>query len=544
MSRTKIISEKAVDTSHSVFLYGFLSVLGIAVIQLSVEKPLFLFAGILVLLTGLVAAWIIRTKRDFQVIFLLLLMIGYFQGFSDKLKVVFPFLPPNTLWGPLKYSLMTLLLLKYFLKILIEKKTSLHSGMRIWLGVWTLNFVAFLFLIGEAMIAEPKYKAIGAIQTFGIGNMLLCIIVYFGSNQRQISSALKLFVWLGVFAALFGIVQRLLGPLALSAIGFDLYDSTSYAFLSSTNVETRHLDIEKGFRAFSFFASHHAFSAFLILSTLSLQILRLQNKIASGLYFLISSIFLAGFIVTFNLTNLFSCVLILIFEASFQYAKNLKGFFKGFLRKSVLRNILVLLALSTCAIGFIDPLRDRVAGIFDVSQYNAGAGGSLYSRLNFVSSGLIALSEHPMGLGLRLQQISDSKDILSGYARNNYFEENNLPFSADSWFLFLLVQLGLPFGILYFLLFLVPIIVGWRTKNTIQNKDLRIIFHGLLALLIVVFLGGVSNSPILVFPPSNLFIWAAVGILLKIPSWDRELLTSKNADIKPRGKDASRRYAL
>jgi hypothetical protein len=404
--------------------------------------------------------------------------------------------------------------------------------MRLWLGTWLLNLIVFTLLIGEALVTEPRYNGIGAIQNFGIGNMLLCIMVYFDSNQRQVHTALKIFVWFGVIAALFGIIQRLLGPPFLFSLGFDLYDPSSFAFLSSINMETRHRDIEKGFRAFSFFASHHAFSAFLILSTLCLQILRLQKKISSAIYVMILGIFLGGFIVTFNLTNLISCIIILTFIAFLQHAKKLKGLFKVFLKKSVLRNMAVFIIISACAMIFIEPLRDRIAGIFEISEYNAGAGGSLYHRVNYISNGLTALSEHPLGLGLTLQQISDPKSNLSGYARKNYFEENNLSFSGDSWFLWLLVQLGLPFGILYFLLFLIPLIVGWKQRNAIKNKDLEVIFHGILALLFVTFLGGISNSPILVFPPNNLFIWAAVGLLIKIPSWDRDLLTTNNIKTK------------
>jgi hypothetical protein len=97
-------------------------------------------------------------------------------------------------------------------------------------------------------------------------------------------------------------------------------------------------------------------------------------------------------------------------------------------------------------------------------------------------------------------------------------------FSGDAWFLWLVVQLGLLFGILYLLLFLIPIVYGWKMKNRIQDNSLRIVFNGILALLIVTFIGGISNSPVLVFPPTNLFFWAAVGLLFKIPSWDHAMV--------------------
>ena len=486
MSLIKNISAAKTGTSlRPYLLFGILSVSGLVIMILFVVKPSVLLAGCLAILFISIIAWTIKTKHDFQAVFLLLFIIGFFQGFIDKLKIIFPFLPPDSLWGPLKYLLMSLLLFKYLSRFFIKNRLSLNNGMQLWLGTWLLNVVVFTLLIGEAMFTEPKYNGIGAIQNFGIGNMLLCMIVYFDANQRQVHTALKMFVWFGVLAALFGIFQRLLGPQSLFAFGFDLYDPGSFAFLNSTNMETRHMDIEKGFRAFSFFTSHHAFSAFLILSTLSLQILRLQKKISSTIYLMILCIFLGGFIVTFNLTNLISCILILMLVAFLQYAKRFKGLFKVFLRKSVLRNTAVLFVIAVLTIVSIEPLRDRFAGIFEISDYNAGAGGSLYHRIEFISNGLTALSENPFGLGLTLKQIADPSSPLSGYARKNYFEENNLSFSGDSWFLWLLVQLGLPFGILYFLLFLIPIMVGWRFRNSINDKELEVIFHGTFALLFI-----------------------------------------------------------
>jgi hypothetical protein len=531
MIKTQMVSGiNKLTATQSIFFIGAILITAIGSISVFIAKPFFFFIGSISLAIVIVAFWLVKTHRDFQAIFLALFIIAFFQGFIDKIRIIFPFLPPSSLWGPLKYFLMALLLCRYLPKILIEMRLYLNSGIRLWLVVWLLNWVIFIMLVIEAMIAEPKYKPIGALQNFGMANMFLGIMVYFDSRPRQVIRMLYVFVWFGVLAALFGIIQRALGPSILSALGFDLFAPNSFAFLNSTNMETQHRDIENGLRAFSFFASHHAFSAFLIFSTLSLQIVRLQNRISSLLYMVILCILFGGFIVTFNLTNLFSCILILLLFAFLQHTQKLSAFYRFFLKKSVWRNFMVFTIIGICTLALLEPLRNRFVGIFDIGAHNPGAGGSLYSRMEYVSNGLEALAENPLGLGFTLQQISDPLSSLKGYARENYFEEHNLSFSGDSFFLWLLVQLGLIFGAAYFLLFLVPIIYGWRLKNAIQDKNLRIIFHGILALLIITVIGGISNSPILVFPPSNLFIWAAVGLLFKIPSWDRE---SINVDIAP-----------
>jgi hypothetical protein len=399
--------------------------------------------------------------------------------------------------------------------------------MRFWTAFWVINWLFFIGLIIEALIVEPTYNPIGVIQNFGIGNMFLAIMVFMDAQVKQVEKLLKVLVWLGIFAALFGVVQRLLGPSLFAAIGIDIFDPYTFAFLDSSNMETGHRDIENGFRAFSFFASHHSFSAFLILSTLSLQILMYQKRIGAIFYSLAMIIMFSGFVVSFNLTNMFSCIIIIILFAIFQYAKKINLLFKLLLNKSVWRNVIIAVFFGICAISTYEPLRNRLIGIFDISSSNAGAGGSLNTRINYFLNGVEALSENPFGLGLILNQNSDQKSTLSGFSRRDYFSEHHLAFSGDSWFLFLTVQIGFFFGILYFLLFLIPIYYGITLKNAIYDTNLIIIFRGITALLIIVFIGGISNSPILVYPPSNLFIWAAVGVLLKIPTWDRELYAEK-----------------
>ena len=113
-----------------------------------------------------------------------------------------------------------------------------------------LDNISFSFC--RSIFAEPQYNPIGAVQNFGIGNMFLGIMVYIDCQQKQIKTFLKILVVSGICAAIFGVIQRLVGPPLFAAIGINLFDPNTFAFLSSNNLETQHLDVENGFRAFSF----------------------------------------------------------------------------------------------------------------------------------------------------------------------------------------------------------------------------------------------------------------------------------------------------
>jgi hypothetical protein len=173
----------------------------------------------------------------------------------------------------------------------------------------------------------------------------------------------------------------------------------------------------------------------------------------------------------------------------------------------------------------VSPVRDRFVGLFDVRPGASSAGGSLAYRLIAYSSGLKAISEYPLGFGLFLRPLSSTtSDIYGEFARvNDYFETRGLFFSGDNWFQWLMVQIGVPGFSIYACLFLVPIIWGMKYRKRIRDDHLRHLMNGLLALIIAAFVGGVSNSPLLTFPPSNLLIWAAVGILMRAPDWDKKL---------------------
>jgi len=154
--------------------------------------------------------------RDFEGLFLVVFAIGYVQGVIIKWAGD---AIPQSLWGLFKYGLMFLMMGGFALRILMGKPVLINRGMRYWLLVWGLVWMMMVFLMLEAWNASPLYTPVGTIQMFGIGNMLLAVITYFCFHPRLIDTSLRLFVWTGLLAAVFGVLQRLMGPDRLAALG-------------------------------------------------------------------------------------------------------------------------------------------------------------------------------------------------------------------------------------------------------------------------------------------------------------------------------------
>jgi hypothetical protein len=474
---------------------------------------------------GFVAGWLylLRAGRDFNILLLGLLLIGYFQGYLDK---VTGGALPGMIWGLAKYAILGLMVIGLLLRLAQKPVVRVSTAMKLWLLIWGAICLCLAGLMVEAKLMEPRYSPIASIQSFGIGNMVLAIIVYFEVRERYLARWLRLLTWLGVLAALFGIVQRLLGPSRMSLVGIPQSElMRSMAFLAAETAETGHLDLETGLRAFSFFDTHHAFSAFLVLAILALLVLNSQRMVRRSAYWLGMAVLGLGLVVTFNLTNILSTALALLIFIFLQRGGRLSAIGRIFKSKRTWQAITVAAVGIALVLMTSATVRNRILGVFDVRQGAAGAGGSLAYRLEGFVSGAQAVVDYPLGFGLFLSATGGIEygSPLNRYVRvNGYFEERQVFFSGDNWFQWLSVQLGLPLFLLYLLLFILPIVAGWQWRNGRPRGLLRSMLHACLTLVVVVFAGGVSNSPILAFPPSNLLFWGAVGLLMRLAtkSWE------------------------
>lgn len=487
-------------------------------------SPLWLWVGLGAL--SALALWFVILHRghDFEVLLLGLFLIGYFQGYTSKLlgDAV-----PQSIWGMAKYCLLGLMLVGYLVGVGQGWRVRANRAMLLWFGIWILFSGLSALLMIEAMMAEPRYNPVGTIQQFGMGNMLLAVLVYLRAKPNQVDRWLRVLIWMGFLAAGFGVFQRLLGAERLALLGLSQEILlTSMAFLPIDNAETGFLDLQNGLRAFSFFDTHHAFSGFLVLSILALQIQRLRALVKPLFYWIGMALLVGGLALSFNLTNMLTCLLTLFLFGVLQQGGRLQTLIKMALSKKYWRIALSIGFIVLIVIVAYAPLRDRLLGVLDVRQGSAGAGGSFAYRLEGAVSGIQAVIDYPLGFGLFLNSTYSvlTNSELNRYVRvNDYFAKRGVFFSGDNWFQWLMVQIGLPGFALYSLLFLVPIVWGWRFRNRVRRYDLRTIMHGCLALLIIVFIAGVSNSPILAFPPANLLFWGFVGLLFKIPTWDRKM---------------------
>lgn len=494
------------------------SLLPVFVLSIGIVPQSLILLGLLSIPFLLLWAILWFTGHDFTLLFLLLFAIGYIQGITGK--VVGDSLP-DALWGLSKYGLIVLMMLSYFLHTLNGQKLRFNNTIITWAFAWLL-FCAFLgILIIEALTKEPSFSPILPIQQFAVGNMLLLMLVYLQARREQMQASLWLFSWAGILAALFGIAQRLLGPTRLQALGLDIRGGNY--FLPANNPETNWLDTTGGLRAFSFFDTHHAFGAFLILAIIALHILWLQRRISRPRYTVLMLIMGAGMAVTFNLTNILTVVLALGITNALVYEERLRSFLRILANGRLWRTLGLSSAGLALLVISVPALRNRLIGAFDVRQGSAGAGGSLAYRLEGLTSGIQAIIDYPLGFGLYLESLRGS-GFAERYVRiEGYFTRRGVFFSGDNWFQWLMVQVGLPAFLLYLALFLIPLVWAWRYRHTIQDHGLRHFMYGIIGLMVAVILAGVSNSPVLAFPPSNLLIWAAVGALCCVPRWDREI---------------------
>lgn len=492
--------------------------LGLVLVLVS---PLGIAVGVIGCLGAIIWLASLQSGRDFERLFLVLFFIGYFQGF---LSIRLGDSVPQTVWGLSKYGILGMMVIGCTLRLADGKRTALSKRMLLWLGVWAVNWVMLALFMIEAMNVSKFYSPILTIQIFGIGNMAVGILTYLRARPQSVQMALRLLVWTGVVAAIWGVIQRLIGPSALASLGFQV--SGGFFFLSANMPETGFLDVVGGLRAFSFFDTHHAFSAFLILSVMALQILRTQRRIGRWAYLISMVIIWSGFAVTFNLTNALTAVIALVFFALLEQSKR-KSISRVLLNKRLWRSALSVAVFSAVIVFTIVPIRNRILGAFEVSKSASTAGGSLAYRLEGFVAGLQAIVDYPLGFGLWLSPLSLSGatiDPFGEYARvNGYFASKQVFFSGDNWFQWLMVQVGLPGFALYSLLFIIPIYVGWKQRKRILNPEISALSNGLLALMIATFIAGVSNSPILAFAPSNLLIWGVAGVLMKLSSWDIDL---------------------
>jgi hypothetical protein len=422
-------------------------------------------------------------------------MIGYLQGAIE----LFVELPIDL--GVLKYALLLGGGALWAARIMISGRCKVSRRIFGFILLSVLFYSLFVHMLVRSLAVGDVDRAsiIEMISLWGALNIPLAPLVY--SDLRSLTTIyrfLRVLVWLGVFAAVIGIIQYLLGPDRLLALGIDVY-SMQFALLRSDQVFE--------FRAFSVFPTHYEFASFMVVGILAKSVLQLRARCRPGprslaIFFLL----FGGLLVTFNVTLwlvLVSAVGVMLLG---WWGKGVRTFRS----KRVYKLALAALILGLLAMVVIPPFRERILGIFAFKSGAVGtAGKSLYYRTMILGNSLNLIREFPGGLGPSIHSV-----ILRLQEQRGW-----LLVTSDAFFMWLALVGGLPLLFCYLSFLVWPLWVSFRRRGAVPAPE-RPLFWALWAWLFIgVVLGGVSNSAFLNGTPTNLLVWASIGVLLKMTDW-------------------------
>lgn len=419
-------------------------------------------------------------------------IIGYFQGLIE----LFIELPVDL--GVLKYALLLGGGVFWAARLMISGRSKVSRRMFSFVLLCALFYSLFFWMLirslatGDADLASISEM----ISLWAVLNVPLVLLVYFDLKSLvPVYRFLQVLVWLGVFAAVVGIAQCLIGPDRLQALGIDVY-SMSFTLLQSDEIFE--------FRAFSVFPSHYEFASFMVVSILAKLVLQLRTRRwPAPLSLATFLLLLGGLLVTFNVTLWLTLVSAIGVMLLGWWGKGIR-----ILRyKRVWRLALATLILGLLAMAVLPPFRDRVLGIFAFRSGAVGtAGKSLYWRTVILRNSLNLIREFPGGLGPAARST-----ILHLREQRGWFL-----ITSDAFFTWLALVGGLPLFFSYLLLWILPLWSFFKQRGCISAKD-RLLFWTIWAWLFVgVVLGGVSNSAVINGTPTNLLTWASVGVLYKM----------------------------
>jgi len=332
-------------------------------------------------------------------------------------------------------------------------------------------------------------------QNYSLLNMLMVYVAYFKFKDHLADTVMNMLTDIGIFVSIIAIFQWLI---------FKIYENSILLTLASRAFGRLDEDSGGGIRVFSVFISHYGLSAFLCIVTILYATRSLYGSCKPN-YF---TIFLFAFaqLVTFNLTSIFLTFIgCLISYLSHMYSFNMS--FK-YLYKTLKRSFFLLILFSSTFLIFKD-FRTRISGIVNYSETSTGAGNSLYLRNQFIINQLQLLSSNLNGIGLSLTDTSKDSYSDNGYVRTGITADF---FTADAWFLWLIVQIGLFFGLLLLYVFFSPLFIAIFLLISRTRSNTWPVCAS-MSLLFIVLLGCMSNSSILNYPPSNVIIWCTVGVI-------------------------------
>jgi len=453
---------------------------------------------ILLLITGLFLLLVfsyVFGRRSFLPIFGFVFAIGYLQGAIELLIDL-----PMGL-GVIKYALLLGGGIFWALRMMDSRRLTkvFHLFRYVPLWLWILFYGLFFWMLARSLFAgEIQYaEIIPIISEWSVLNMLVMLVIFTDIRSlEQVYGFLGVLVKLGILAAIIGLMQYLLGPDRLLALGIDIY-KTDFSLLKTGDVQI--------FRAFSLFPSHYEFAAFMVASLVAKVILHMRAgsrlNLVSGLSYLV---LVAGLAVTFNVTLWMLAIGILFMTMWGSSASVRKGFYSSRMLKMIGWTVFIFLLL--LLIGMLVPaIRFRILGIFQPTSENT-AGASLYWRVVIARNILDLLREFPLGLGLAINSKLAEMQITRGW----------FIITSDSFYLWLTLMGGIPLFFCYLLFIVLPLRAAYKIRNRILEVE-RPLFWAIWSFLFVgIIIDGLSNSALINGSPTNLLVWASIGVLLKM----------------------------
>jgi len=459
--------------------------------MMDLSNSLTLLLTIIIFFTS---AILMGKKLEYLRVLLLVIIIGTFQGIANLLFNV----QSELLF--LKYGLLFLCYFFFLIKFLLNEPKISYS-----LKNYILLYIIFIGLFSVMVLnsIDITHKTIDfpnlrlTIANWSLLNIPVVFIIVFGIKKLDtVYKFLKLILVIGIFASAIGVLQYLIRYGNLYNLGLNVKE-VPFALLSQGNTIF--------FRVFSIFPTHYEFASFLVLSMLSQIILQTQKlkkfPISQGIFYILQLIALG---LTFNITLWILFILIKLALLLTSKIHNLEG-----LREAVIKTFIFDLLLFAIIILFIPAIRERFLGIFKSSGI---ARSSINSRL-FISKNTIEyIFKAPFGLGIYTFERINSMG-------------KSLYITTDTYFLWLILQGGIFLFISYLLLFLFPLVLSYKKRNYIEVHNRPLFYTIWLWILIVVVIGGVSNSATLIDTPTNLIVFSGIGLLFRMTASNSASLT-------------------
>lgn len=393
--------------------------------------------------------------------------------------------------GIVKAVMLTLLLFTYCIRIIKHREYTEYSDIKLFVIVYLLFVISFLcVLTKDVVIGGIQINMIPEIFMSYVYYPLVALFTYKEfKNVKIVKNFMRLVLYLAIIMGIIGLLQYILGPVFLESTGMAVIKEgapvPSYNYATSVN------EI-KIFRVFSTLNDQQAYAAFLMLSLISILYFYIVDTKNKYIGFLV----LSGFTLFSLLTTLSLTVILAVFLIPCCYVV-----LKFILEKKIDKKIVLLILFLgiTLSVGLLNSkMRSTILSRLSYKK------GTVAARRDYFSTGVNAFVKQPMGYGL-------SKSAM-----------NSTGSSADCYWLWALLQMGIITFIFYISIYAYPILkllfLSCRYGQTLPSNRSVMAYLILSLLMVNLFYLNLSNNPMKT-GPANLVFWAIVGIALNKDLW-------------------------